>query len=519
MAAKWWTLLVVCLSIFMLLLDITVVNVALPDIRADLHSSFTDVQWVVDAYALGLASLLLASGSLGDLLGRRRIFVAGLGLFVAASALCGLAGSPLMLNLARGLQGLGGAMMFATSLALIAQEFEPGERGTAFGLWGATTGFAVAVGPLVGGVLTEHAGWEWIFFVNVPVGLATAAMTLARVPESERDPTATIDWVGLLTFSGALFCLVLALIRGNDEGWGSTQIVTLLCASAALLAAFVAVEQRIERPLLDLRLFRKPAFTGAQIVAFSLHASMFSMFLYLVLYIQNILGYSPLEAGLRFLPVSLLSFLAAPVAGRLAERTSPRAFMGAGLFLIGTGLLLMAGIAPSDDWTTLLAGFVVAGVGIGCVNPPLATTAIGVVEPRRSGAASGINSTFRQVGIATGIAGLGAIFQAQVSDKLSQLLSGTPLPPGAQERLAEAVEAGGAQTAAAAVPPPARQAVAEAGRRAFIDGLDEILLVAAVVAFVGGILALVLVRQRDFVAQRAEAPGGGGPDRGPLPAR
>jgi len=519
MAPKWWTLLVVCLAVFMLLLDITVVNVALPDIRADLHSSFTDIQWVIDAYALGLASLLLATGSLGDLIGRRRVFVTGLGVFIAASMVCGLATSPLMLNLARGVQGAGGAMMFATSLALIAQEFSPGERGAAFGLWGATTGFAVAVGPLVGGVLTEHAGWEWIFFVNVPVGIATAAMTLARVPDSERDRTATIDWAGLVTFSGALFCLVLALIRGNDEGWGSTPIVALLCASAALLAAFVALELRIERPMLDLRLFSKPAFTGAQIVAFSLHASMFSMFLYLVLYLQNILGYSPLEAGLRFLPVSLLAFLAAPVAGKLAERTSIRAFMGAGLFLIGAGLLLMGGIVVSDDWTTLLAGFVIAGVGVGCVNPPLATAAIGVVEPARSGAASGINSTFRQVGIATGIAGLGAIFQAQVSNKLSQLLSGTPLPPGAESRLAEAVESGGAQTAAAAVPPSARHAVAAAGRQAFIHGLNEILVVAALVAFVGGALALVLVRQRDFVAQRSEASAGRRPDRGPLPAR
>src|SRR5829696_3860091 len=221
MASKWWTLLVVCLSIFMLLLDITIVNVALPDIQRELGSSFEDMQWVVDAYALGLAALLLASGSLADLLGRRLIFVVGIAVFVASSLVCGLAGSPTMLNVARAAQGLGAAMMFATSLALIAQEFAPNERGTAIGLWGATTGFAVAVGPVVGGVITEHLGWEWIFFVNVPVGLATLAMALTQVPEGERDTSARIDWTGLVTFSGALFCLVLALIRGNDEGWGS----------------------------------------------------------------------------------------------------------------------------------------------------------------------------------------------------------------------------------------------------------------------------------------------------------
>ena len=505
MASKWWTLLAVCLATFMLLLDITVVNVALPDIRKELGASFTDLQWVVDAYALGLAAILLASGSLGDLLGRRRIFVGGIALFVISSLVCGLAGSPTMLNIARGFQGVGGAMMFATALALIAQEFAPQERGTAFGFWGATTGFAVAVGPLVGGALTEGLGWEWIFFVNVPIGLATAAMTLARVPESERDPSASIDWAGLVTFSGALLCLVLALIRGNDEGWGSALILGLFGAAVLLLAAFVAVERRGAEPMLDLSLFRKPAFTGAQIVAFSLHASMFSMFLYLVLYLQNLLGYSPLEAGLRFLPVSLLSFLVAPVAGKLSERLSVRVFMGAGLILVGCGLLLMSGIQPSDDWTTLLAGFVVAGIGIGCVNPPLATTAIGVVEPRRSGAASGINSTFRQVGIATGIAGLGALFQARVGDKLTEALTGVPLPPGAEERLEEAVASGGAETAVRAAPPAAREAVAEAARRAFVDGLDEILVVAALVAFMGGILALVLVRRRDFYVAPAPA--------------
>jgi EmrB/QacA subfamily drug resistance transporter len=505
MASKWWTLLVVCLAIFMLLLDITIVNVALPSIQDDLGSSFEDLQWVVDAYALALAALLLASGSIADLLGRRRIFVAGLLLFVASSLLCGLAGSPTTLNVARGLQGIGGAMMFATSLALIAQEFAPHERGTAFGIWGATTGFAVAVGPLIGGVLTDGLGWEWIFLVNVPIGLVTAAITVARVPESDRDPNSRIDWAGLLTFSAGLFCLVLALIRGNDEGWTSAQIVGLLAAALVLIVVFVAVELRRSQPMLDLRLFRKPAFTGAQIVAFTLHASMFSMFLYIVLYMQNVLGYSPLETGVRFLPISLLSFLAAPLAGKLAERFPVRAFLGAGLVLVGIGLLLMSGIDPSDDWTTLLAGFLVAGVGIGFINPPLATAAIGVVEPRRAGAASGINSTFRQVGTAVGIAGLGALLQSKVSDKLDAALAGAQLPRGAADHIAEAVSSGGATAAARAVPPQARELVANAAHKAFIDGFNEILVVAAVLAFAGAVLALLLVRRRDFVTFPTEA--------------
>jgi EmrB/QacA subfamily drug resistance transporter len=505
MAHKWWTLLAVCLATFMLLLDVTIVNVALPDIRSELGGSFTDMQWVVDAYALGLATLLLASGSLADLIGRRRVFLAGIAIFVSASLVCGFAGSPTMLNLARGVQGAGGALMFATSLALIAQEFAPNERGTAFGLWGATTGFSVAVGPLVGGVLTEHLGWEWIFFVNVPVGLITASMTFARVRESEPDTSARIDWAGLVTFSGALFCLVLALIEGNDKGWQSAPIVALLAASVVLMGAFAAVELRNERPMLDLHLFRIPAFTGAQITAFVLHASMFSMFLYLVIYLQSVLGYSPLEAGLRFLPVSVLSFLVAPVAGKLAERLPVRAFLGAGLVLVGCGLLLMTGIDPDDDWTTLLPGFIVAGIGIGCTNPPLATAAIGVVEPRRSGAASGINSTFRQVGIATGIAALGALFQVRVTEKLTDALAAAPLPPGAAERLGEAVASGGTGAAAQAAPANAREVVVTAARQAFIDGLNEILVVAGVVAIVGGVLAFALVRSRDFVARQMAA--------------
>jgi EmrB/QacA subfamily drug resistance transporter len=468
MASKWWTLLVVCLSVFMLLLDITIVNVALPDIQKDLGSSFEDLQWVVDAYALALAALMLASGSLADLLGRRRVFVLGLLLFVTASLLCGLSSSPTMLNLARGFQGIGGAMMFATSLALIAQEFQPHERGTAFGIWGATTGFAVAVGPLVGGLLTDGLGWEWIFLVNVPIGLITAGIALARVPESERDASARIDWVGLLTFSAGLFCFVFALIRGNDDGWTSAKIVSLLTTAALLLAIFVTAELRRDQPMIDLRLFRVPTFTGAQIVAFSIHASMFSMFLYITLYMQNVLRYSPLETGVRFLPISLLSFLAAPIAGKLAERLPVRAFLGAGLGLIGLGLVLMSGIDPSDDWTTLLPGFILGGIGIGFINPPLATAAIGVVEPRRSGAASGINSTFRQVGTAVGIAGLGAILQSKLAHNLSPADFASP-----------------------------------AGRSAYIDAFNELLIVGAVVAFTGAALALVLVRRRDFVSAPA----------------
>ncbi|HXD59612.1 MAG TPA: DHA2 family efflux MFS transporter permease subunit, partial [Thermoleophilaceae bacterium] len=301
MERKWWTLILVCVATFMLLLDVTIVNVALPSIQKALGANFNDLQWVIDAYALMLAALLLTAGSLADLFGRKRVFILGLAVFAVASLLCGLANRPAVLNLARGVQGIGGAMMFATSLALLAQEFHGRERGTAFGIWGATIAAAAAVGPLVGGALTEWLGWEYIFFINVPIGAAAIVVSMAKLRESRDPDAARVDWAGLVTFSSGLFLIVLALIRGNDAGWGSTQIVLELAVGVLLLALFVVAEMRQERPMLDLSLFRKPTFGGASIAAFTVSASMFAMFLYVTLYLQNILRLTPVQTGLRFL--------------------------------------------------------------------------------------------------------------------------------------------------------------------------------------------------------------------------
>ena len=497
MDRKWWTLLAACTATFMLLLDITIVNVALPDIQKSLHSSFSDLQWVVDAYALMLASLLLTAGSLGDILGRRLVFAGGLVLFTAASLTCALASSPLFLNLARGAQGIGGAIMFATSLALIAQEFQGRERGTAFGIWGATVGFAVAVGPLVGGALTQGLGWEWIFYINVPVGIVTLVVTLLRVPEAHQRFGARIDWAGLVTWTGALFLLVFALIRGNDAGWSSGQIVGLLAGSAALFVLFVLLERVQEHPMLELSLFRIPTFTGGVLVAFAIASGMFALFLYLTLYLQNVLRLSPFDTGLRFLPLSMVSFFAAALSGPLSERLPVRLFLGAGLTLVGVALLLMHGLTDSSGWTALLPGFIVSGVGIGMVNPPLASAAVGVVDPRMSGMASGISNTFRQVGIATGIAGLGAILQARVTSHVEDSLRGVRGIDAAN--IAHAVYTGSTKSAIASAPPGARGAIAHAAKSAFVSGLNELFLVAAIVSFVGAALGLLLVRRRDFV--------------------
>ncbi len=403
-----------------------------------------------------------------------------------------------MLNLARGLQGIGGAAMFATSLALIGQEFHGKDRATAFGIWGATVGGAVAIGPLVGGLITEHLGWEWIFFVNIPIGIVAVALTELRLANVAAQDPQRIDLPGLATFSGGLFLLIYGLIRGNPEGWGSTTIVACLAGSAALLLAFIAIEARSSHPMLDLTLFRKPAFNGVSAVAFGLSAGMFAMFLYLTIYMQGVLDFSPLQAGLRFLPLTVLSFVVAPISGKLSQRVPIRVLVGVGLGLVGLGLLWMHGLDAGSDVSALIPGFLIAGVGIGLTNPSIGQVAIAVVPPAKAGMGSGINTTFRQVGIATGVASLGAVFQSQVASKLSSLLPGAP--PG----LAEAVSSGGSRAAAAIAPPGQRVEVVHAAKIAFVSGFNEILLIGAILSFAGAALGFALIHPRDFVASSPE---------------
>src|SRR5215211_1143051 len=500
MERKWWTLLAVCVATFMLLLDITIVNVALPSIQADLDASLSSLQWVVDAYALTLASFLLVFGSLGDRLGRRRIFAIGFGLFTIASLLCGLSSDATVLNLFRGLQGVGAAAMFATALALIAQEFEGRERANAIGIWGATVGGAVAIGPLVGGLVTDGLGWEWIFFINVPIGIAAIALTELKLENVSATDAQPIDWAGLVTFSLSLFGLIFGLIRGNAEGWGSAQILISLIGAVVLMVAFILIESRRENAMLDLKLFRVPSFGGVSIVAWALSAGMFAMFLYQTLYIQDVLGFSPLEAGVRFLPITLLSFIVAPLSAKASARIPVRVLMGSGLILVGLGLILMGGIDPGDEWTGLLPGFIVAGIGIGMTNPMIADAALGVVPAARAGMASGINSTFRQVGIATGVAALGAVFQSRIDSELASSL------PQAPSGFSDAVSSGAIDQAVAQAPPQFQNQALAAAHDAFMTGFNEILLIGAAVAVIGGVLGLVMVRRRDFVQAPATEP-------------
>ena len=500
MSRKWWTLLTVSVGTFMLLLDITVVNTALPSISKDLSAGFTDVQWVIDAYTLSLAAVVLTAGSLADRLGRRAVFVVGLGIFSLASLAAGLAPDATFLNIARAVQGIGGAAMFAVSLALVAQEFAAGrERATAMGIYGATIGISVAIGPLVGGAITSGLGWRWVFFVNVPVGAAAIALTLAKIRES-RDPNATrIDWAGLVSFSTALLMLVLALLRGNDEGWGSPLIVGLFAGAGLMLAAFAAIEQRVAEPMLPLHLFRRGAFTGVQLAAAAVSASLFALFLYLTLYLQNYLGYSPLQAGLRYLPITLVPFLVAPLAVALMGRVPARALMAIGLAGVGAGLLLMSGVSADSSWTALLPGFIVAGIGVGLLNPVIADVAVSVVSRDQSGMAAGINDTFRQVAIAVGVAAWGAIFLARGADKIASATAGTPVSTGDHPRqLIEAASSGRLGAALNAVPHGARALVADATRQGFLSGLNTILVLGALLAFAGAALAAWLVREHEI---------------------
>jgi EmrB/QacA subfamily drug resistance transporter len=474
----------------MLLLDITIVNVALPSIQRRLSASLTGLQWVVDAYALTLAALILTAGALADRFGRRLLFMGGVVVFSGASLLCGFAWSIAALDVARAVQGVGGAALFATALALIGHEYRGPERFGAIALWGATIGAAVASGPLVGGILTTAIGWRWIFFVNVPIGVFALFLGLTRIAESRDEAAVHADVAGLVTFSAALFAIVFGMLRGNAHGWTSALILTALLGGVALLAVFVLVEVRQERPMLDVSLFREPAFLGVSLATFCLGAGMFAMFPYLSIYLQDVLGYSALGAGLRFLPLTAFVFFVPLATRKLAARAPMRVVLAAGLALVTGGLLLMAGLSSRSHWTALLAGLIVGGIGIGLSNPAIAGAALRVVDPARTGMASGINNCFRLSGVAMGVAALGAFLERRVGRSLAATTGHH------DSALAQAVSSAGERAAAG------RPSLVHAAAVAFVHGLNEILLIGAGTVAVGVVAAAALMR----TPARAPAP-------------
>jgi EmrB/QacA subfamily drug resistance transporter len=522
---KWWTLVAMCFGLFIALIDVTIVNVALPTIQRDLHASLSDLQWVVNAYVLSLAVFIVTAGRLGDIFGRRRLFVIGVAVFVLGSLLCGLSGSislgslshSTLLHLARAFQGLGGAIIFPLSLAIISVTFQGKERGAAIGIWGGVGGLATAIGPLVGGFLVDKATWQWIFYINVPIGIIGIFVTLWAVQESRDErATRTIDVFGLVTITISAFCLLLALIQGNDadKGWTSPYILTLFVVAAVALVIFVVGELRLSSPMVDPRLFKNLSFTGAAIAGFALSAGMFSLFFFLALYLQDTLQFSALNAGLRFLPLSVCTFFASPIAGRLVDRLGAKALISTGLTLLTIAVLLMARIAPSDgpnDWTVLLPGMIIGGFGMGIVLPPLSTLAVSTAPRWRAGMASGTNVMCRQVGNAFGIAFLGAILTHQVNSYVPANILSSSFPPGLaglKARLAAQLSnlgVTGSASAPAGVPhnPVVTGIIQHAVKAGFVDGIVDILHVAAVILAVGALCSFLLIRREDMVGYGA----------------
>ncbi len=519
MEKKWWTLLAVCVGTFMLLLDVTIVIVAIPNIQRGLHATFGQIQWVIDAYALTLASLLLTAGVLADRYGRRLLFIVGLIVFTLGSLLCGLAQDPLMLILSRSGQGIGGAIMFATSLALLGQSFRGKDRGVAFGVWGAITGVAVSLGPILGGAITTGISWRAIFLVNVPIGVVAVAITWWRVDESRAADPGRPDWTGFALLTAGLISLVYGLIRAGETSWGDAGVVICLVLGGILLVGFAVAEARVKDPMFDLALFRVPTFDGGLIAAFCMNGSLFAMLLYLVLYLQYALGYSALQTGLRLLLISGPTLVTATLAGRLSEHVPVRWLIGPGLVLVGVGLFLMTGLSGTSSWTHLAPGFIISGAGAGFVNPPLASTAIGVVEPQRAGMASGVNTTFRQIGIAVSIAALGTIFTSSLRHALGRLLAPVPQLKAHAEQIINAVRQGQTSAAFNAVPKALHGQLEGAVKSSFASGINDLLYVTGALALVGAVFSVLLIRSRDFAHRQAvEAPPTTTPQPVPGPA-
>jgi EmrB/QacA subfamily drug resistance transporter len=463
MDVKRGTLAVVCLATAVLMLDIAVVNTALPHIASDLDAGLGGLQWVVDAYTLALASVVLTAGSIADRIGRRRVFSVGMVLFTVASIACALAGSIEVLDAARGIQGIGGALLFATSLSLLAEAFpRPEERVKALAAYGASIGAAFAFGPLVGGALTSGLGWEAVFLVNVPLGIL-GMFGIARYVQESRDENARgLDWYGQITLSASLFLLVLGLLRGNEDGWSSAPIVAELGGAAVLMIAFVAIQRRVKFPMLPLGLFRRPDFSGAQVAAFAISASFFALFLYTTLYLQNILGLSAIEAGLVYMPGTLVMFVVSGLSAQLASKVAPGAMIAGGLALVAIGLVMFLNVEVDSSWTALLPGFLVASVGTGIFNPAVSAVALGSAPQHMSGLAAGVNDTFRQAGIAVGVAAFGALVPSDAG-----LGGGNP--------------------------------------QAYVDGLHTALLAGAVLAAVGAVVSGRLLGLRSAGGSAADA--------------
>lgn len=505
---KWWPLAAISLGTFMLLLDVTIVTVALPDMAEDLGTTLADLEWVVDVYALALAALLLGVGSSADRIGRKKVYLGGLIVFTAASLVCAIAPNAGVLIAARAVQGLGAAGMFGTTIALLGMHYSGRERGVAFAVWGATNAVAAAAGPVVGGLLTEYLDWRWIFFVNLPVCLIAVVMTVRVVREAKSPGRRRADVLGTLTFTVASGALTFALIHAHSDGWGAPLTLGMFVLAVVALALFLVVESRHEHPILDLSLFRRPTFTGIMLSGLILQGAAFAYLLFESLWMQTVLGYGPVKAGLYILPMCGAAFVVSTLAGKFGPFPA-RTSMGGGLALIGLGSALQAMLDAGSSADTLVAGLVVSGMGVGLVTPSLAAAALASVPPERGGMAGGAVNTFRQLGFALGIAVFGAIFQSRIESVLRDDGQVTH----AHEK-AVALSGGQAQSIISGASAGARDGMEHLVREAFASGLNLMLWVAAALGAVASVIAFLTVRLPSGGAeQRVARTGGGAPAR------
>jgi EmrB/QacA subfamily drug resistance transporter len=485
----------------MIMLDNTVVNVALPSIQDDLGATLSGIEWTVNAYTLTFAVLLVTGGRLGDIFGRRKMFLFGVVVFAISSAAIGLAPDQHWLVAGRAVQGVGAAFMMPGTLSIISNTFPPEERGKAIGTWAGVSALALALGPVVGGALTEYVSWRAIFFLNLPVAVGAVAVTLFATRESRDESTDhRVDVPGIALLSLGLTSLVLALVEGNSWGWGSPQIVALLTGAVVGLVGFALLEPRVREPMVDFTYFRSKTFLGANAVAFVVSFAMLAMFFFIALYMQNSLGYSPVEAGVRFLPSTLMIVLIAPVAGRLSDRIGPRPLIVTGLTLSAIALFLQTRIGADTGYGLLLPSFVIMGVGMALTMSPMSTAAMNAVSPEKAGAASGILSMSRMVGGTFGVAVIGALFQHLARSRLDESLAGLPITAAQRDQLVDNLGSGGGGQLAGVDPATAQQ-VGAAAKDAFIHALSTGMWLSTGVAAAGAVIALALIAPK-----RAERP-------------
>jgi EmrB/QacA subfamily drug resistance transporter len=487
---KWLPLVTVCLGTLMLLIDVTIVNVALPDMAKDLKTSFGALQWVVDAYALTLAALVLGTGSIADLVGHRKAYVAGLALFAASSLVCGLSPNDSVLVASRAVQGIGAAAMFATTFALLNSNYTGRDRGVAYGMWGAVAGASAAIGPIAGGLLTQGISWRWIFFVNLPVSVAAIALCVLVLDDVHAPATGRVDVPGILTFTAAAGTLTYGLIRANEHGWSQPASWAWLVAAPVLLVAFLVIEARTRHPMLDLALLRNRSFVGILLAATLLTLAAFASFTYTSIWLQSVLGLTPIQAGLTGLPLSLAAFVVSAAIGRFLQAARPGPVIGGGVLLVGLGGLVGAALVHgSARWPELIPGFLLVGIGVGIATPTFSNAAMAAVPVQRGGMAAGAVNTGRQLGFALGIAGLGSVFEARAH----HVLSGRGLP--SPTALARALSGGQAPVVLHRAPAAARGRLNDALHAAAVSGVQWAFLISGIVGVLAGLAVLALVRQ------------------------